>query len=655
MESGGTDGLDSSKTSSSKYIKHLVIYRNVDGEKKACQPLVDKYCIVGSKNAFASCLALMRKYLKGFGLEDALSSPEVSLNVGLQQEAKVQTSFHLDSVTARDLEIFTPLTLSPQASNKKQGYGSLFWLIDNCRSSYGRRTLKSWLASPLLLQQDILDRQEGVMWLAALEQSHQEYIKLIRFIIECFVKFPNIERTLSALQFGRISVSSLKNLLLFGQRLSQIGIGSGDSYVPKLLADWIRAINGIVIASQCAGFASNLLADDGEGGQEGSISSIFTEEAETNIPELHHLAEQQALARIKLQEILEKIRTEVRIPSLQFVSLRTGATSVVEHLIELPASFSKPVPSNWVKVSNTKSVMRFHTPEILRAQQDLYSVRDEIKLTTDRVWQKFIIDMRETLHNALRAAVRHLGNIDALLSLSEVAKYPNYCLPVYPDASNEVIIQDGRHPVLSRILEDQGEAFVPNDVKLSRDFLARSCQVLTGPNMGGKSSYVRMLGSICLLGQIGSCVPAENASLCIFDNIFTRMGAEDDLSLGRSTFMCELVRTSKILHSATSSSLVMIDELGRGTSTHDGCAIALATLKYFIHKIGSMTVFVTHFPEVARYIEEEESNHKGRGCNAHMSYMESEGSEEEGQQVVFLYKLVRHHYTTLTLTLQLTN
>lgn len=178
-------------------------------------------------------------------------------------------------------------------------------------------------------------------------------------------------------------------------------------------------------------------------------------------------------------------------------------------------------------------------------------------------------------------------------------------------------LKGARHPCVERFLErsaaalastggradwDNSSIFVPNDVVLSCNFGRRSCQVVTGPNMGGKSSYVRMIAVIAIMGQIGSHVPADFAQLTVFENIFTRMGAGDDLASGTSTFMAELYRTSLIIQKATRRSLVILDELGRGTSTHDGVAIAKATLRYFINRIGCATLFVTHFPTVSDMI-----------------------------------------------------
>ena len=271
---------------------------------------------------------------------------------------------------------------------------------------------------------------------------------------------------------------------------------------------------------------------------------------------------------------------------------------------------------------------------------------------------------------------------------------PNYCKPIFPPQATNIEIEEGRHPLLEKSIEFLNtlssssssssvistssspmrpvtsslrgaiptmvsDMIIPNDVHLSHSFQPRHCQIITGPNMGGKSSYVRMVGLLVLLAQIGSFIPAKTAKLCIFENIFTRMGSEDDLSSGRSTFLCELIRMKKILSSIQSKSLVIIDELGRGTSTHDGLAIAQATLQYLWQRIGCCTLFITHFPQIATLVESLRNDSPNHSCfNSHMSYLErqkliplsnsatTEGSEEETtakeQEIIFLYKMVSH-------------
>jgi DNA mismatch repair protein MSH3 len=625
-----------------RYIRRIIKYASTIYTEAQRIADVKELPWVSSALSTASIQALigLKKYLGEFGLSEALFHPNVTI-IGDTNDANDNENasfFHLDGVTIRDLDIITAHDVATEFKNqdkkKSKGYGSLFWLVDNCKSSYGRRMLKSWVTCPLLRKEDIIARQDLITWMAENKQE-REYKAFYQCCIDIFQKFADVEKVLASLQFQRISITRMRTLLQLGKKISNLHTFSGLSS-PLLLRKWLNEVDWQSIAVYTEQFDSMLVSSE-DGPASNSLTGIFTEETEKSMSNIQALSKEMEVSQKKLDIALDKARNILKVPTLQFVTLRSGAVAKIEHLIELPATFSKPIPDNWIKISSTKQVMRFHTPEVLDAQNMLYKVRDEIKIAGERAWQQFIIDVKEKLHSPLRAAVQALANIDVSMSLAVVSKYPGYVRPVYPDGSHEVNVQGGRHPMLGRILEESGNAFVPNDVLLRGNFSSRCCQVVTGPNMGGKSSYVRMIALISLLGQIGSYVPAEFASLCIFDNIFTRMGAEDDLSSGRSTFMCELVRTANILHLATSKSLVIIDELGRGTSTHDGCAIALATLRYIVNKIGCVTLFITHFPEVARYVESVAN--EGKCCNAHMSFVEIPTTDSSAE-IVFLYKVV---------------
>lgn len=603
-----------------------------------------EFLLCGGEEVIEKALCGLREYLVDFHLADALISATIErLDQNLSDE---RNSFHLDSVTIRDLELFQTQQQSMLnelgenkglQKNRRSQFGSLYCLINHCKSGYGRRTLRSWMVNPLLSREAIINRQDLIEWLARPNESEAK--AFARIAVDLLQRLPDLERLVASLYFERLSVEKLRLLLSWGQKVNAMLSFTTSSSIPQLLRNWLGSVPWSEISSLSFKFMSMLVPVNGICEEISSLSGIFLPEAEATMVDLQELGKAMNLAEKKLSEALDEARRVLRLPTLQFSSLRTGPTSKLEHLIEVPVNFGRPIPDNWVKVSATKQVMRFHNPSILSGQNELYRVRDEIKFAADRAWARFLTEIKTNLHKHLRVAIDVLGRVDSALSLGEVAQYPGYCRPTYNAEEEGLNIVQGFHPVLQRLLESEGETCVPNDINLGRNFQKRRCQVVTGPNMGGKSSYVRMLGIICLMGQMGSFVPAEEARLCIFDNIFTRMGAEDDLASGRSTFMCELLRTSQILHTASSTSLVIIDELGRGTSTYDGCAIALATLKYIVHKIGCMTVFVTHFPEVAHFIDRE-SESDGFGFNSHMSFMELQGKSGE-EEIVFLYKLVR--------------
>jgi DNA mismatch repair protein MSH3 len=230
-------------------------------------------------------------------------------------------------------------------------------------------------------------------------------------------------------------------------------------------------------------------------------------------------------------------------------------------------------------------------------------------------------------YQTLRDTVQNLGLLDCLLSLAEVANQPGYVKPEYTDETC-ICVKQGRHPMVEQLLVD---SYVPNDIDLRTD--GHRAMLITGPNMGGKSSYVRQVALIAIMGQIGSYVPAESAKLGMLDAVFTRMGAFDNMMAGESTFMVELSETSDILKQATSRSLVILDELGRGTSTHDGVAIAQAVLDYMLRDLRSFTLFVTHYQTLSTMAK---GFKHGELVNSHMRFEEK---GENGEEITFLYEV----------------
>jgi DNA mismatch repair protein MSH3 len=283
------------------------------------------------------------------------------------------------------------------------------------------------------------------------------------------------------------------------------------------------------------------------------------------------------------------------------------------------------VPASWQQVSATKATLRFHTPEVKRMLQERDQYKESLAAACDSAFKRLLDDI-SSKYQELRDCVHSLATLDALLSLATLANQPGYVKPTFVDTT-ELDIVGGRHPMVEQLLLD---AYVPNDLHLSQT--STRALLVTGPNMGGKSSYVRSAALIAIMGQIGSYVPASSARLGMLDAVFTRMGALDNMLKGESTFMVELSETSDILKSATPRSLIILDELGRGTSTFDGVAIAEAVLDYVIRDVKALTLFITHYQHLARCknrFENEELR------NVHMSFEERDG----GKEVVFLYEV----------------
>lgn len=335
----------------------------------------------------------------------------------------------------------------------------------------------------------------------------------------------------------------------------------------------------------------------------------------------------------KIQLHLQEIRKILKNPSAQYVTV-----SGQEFMIEIKNSALSCIPSDWVKVGSTKAVSRFHSPFIVENYRHLNQLREQLVLDCNAEWLDFLENFGEH-YLSLCKAVHHLATIDCIFSLAKVAKLGDYCRPVIQE-EQKIIIKNGRHPVIDVLLGEQNQ-YVPNSTDLSGN--SERVMIITGPNMGGKSSYIKQVALITIMAQIGSYVPAEEATIGIVDGIFTRMGAADNIYKGRSTFMEELTDTAEIIRKATPRSLVILDELGRGTSTHDGIAIAYATLEYFIRDVKSLTLFVTHYPPVC----ELEKSYSQQVGNYHMGFLVNEDEskhnpdEEVPDFVTFLYQITR--------------
>ena len=304
----------------------------------------------------------------------------------------------------------------------------------------------------------------------------------------------------------------------------------------------------------------------------------------------------------------------------------------IEYLIEVEnkAPSIKRVPASWVKISGTKSVSRFHTPQVIQMLRERDQHRETLAVACDEAYEGFLMQISAS-YQSFRDCVQSLATLDCLMSLATIASQPGYVKPEYTDDAC-IQVQQGRHPMVEQLLLD---SYVPNDIDMESD--GTRALLVTGPNMGGKSSYVRQIALISIMGQIGSFVPAESAKLGMLDAVYTRMGAFDNMLAGESTFMVELSETADILKQATSRSLVILDELGRGTSTHDGVAIAQAVLDYMVRTMKSLTLFITHYQHLASMVHSF-PNHELR--NVHMRFAESKtGDGKDDEDITFLYEV----------------
>ncbi|XP_040435492.1 DNA mismatch repair protein Msh3 isoform X3 [Falco naumanni] len=523
-------------------------------------------------------LAAVIAYLKEFNLERMLYNP--SNFKRLSSETEYMT---INGTTMKNLEI-----LQNQTDMKTKG--SLLWVLDHTKTSFGRRRLKKWVTQPLMKSRYCFpsqcSTQEFFLIVSTLSRLDLEIQALVP-VIHSHVKTPLLQKALLE--------------------------------IPELLSPvkhYLKILNE-------------------EAAKIGDKTQLFKDL--TDFPVIRKRKEEILDVLSKIQSHLLDIRKQIKNPSAEYVTV-----SGQEFLIEFKNTHKSSVPSDWVMVSSTKAVSRFHSPFIIENYRHLNQLREQLVLDCSAEWLNFLDHFSEHYHPVSKA-VGHLATVDCLFSLAQVAKQGDYCRPTVQDNSREIIIKNGRHPVIDVLLGEQDQ-YVPNTTNLSGD--GERVMIITGPNMGGKSSYIKQVALITVMAQIGSYVPAEESTIGIVDGIFTRMGAADNIYKGRSTFMEELTDTAEIIRKATSRSLVILDELGRGTSTHDGIAIAYATLEHFIRDVESLTLFVTHYPSVC----ELEKVYPGKVGNYHMAFLvnEEESAEQKGSEgeehpefITFLYQVTK--------------
>ena len=472
----------------------------------------------------------------------------------------------LDLTARRNLE----LTETLRGKEKK---GSLLWVLDKTKTAMGGRMMRSWLERPLLSVTEIDRRNAAVAALAENTMAREELILALQGISD-------MERLVGRIVYGTAGGRDLVSLRTAMERLPQV-----KAQLSAFDKGRLHQLNGeLDDLNDLAALIGQTLVDEPPFSvREGEmIREGFDGEVDRLRSILH--GGKDVIVRM---EAAEKEKTGIR-------TLKIGYNKVFGYYIEVSNSFKDQVPESYIRKQTLVNGERYITQELKDLEHDILSANDRI---TALEYQLFT-DLR--LHIAAQAArvqqaAALVAELDALCSLAAVAVKNNYCCPVV-DESGVIEIHDGRHPVVEQMRRDS--MFVPNDTYMGAkdDRVA----IITGPNMAGKSTYMRQVALIVLMAQIGSFVPARAARIGVVDRIFTRIGASDDLSAGQSTFMVEMTEVSDILKSATADSLLILDEIGRGTSTFDGMSIARAVLEYCADpkKLGAKTLFATHYHEL---------------------------------------------------------
>ncbi len=475
----------------------------------------------------------------------------------------------LDASTRKNLELVETL-------REKNKYGSLLWAIDKTKTNMGARLLRSWICQPLKNVSDIMERQNSVSELVAKSETRYS-------LSETLEKIYDIQRLATRMSNGsaspkdfvslKLSLSMLPQLLDVTESLDYDMFSTIREYRDEI-SDYVQLVENTIVDNPPILLKEGGIIKERVSGELDYFRDLLTGGEEW----LRNFEEE------------EKERTGIK-------NLKIGYNKVFGYFIEVTNSYLNMVPQSYVRKQTLTGAERFITDELKHHEDDVLSAKFkstelEYKLFTDfREYSKeFVSKIREIADCIARA--------DVLTSLSEIAVENNYCCPVI-DESDDFIVKNGRHAVLEKILP-LGE-YVPNDLDLksnSKNVDATQFMILTGPNMAGKSTYMRQNALIAILAQIGSWVPADSAKIGAIDKVFTRVGASDDLTLGQSTFMVEMIETSFILNTATDRSFILLDEIGRGTSTYDGVAIAWSVAEYIATKIGARCIFATHYHEL---------------------------------------------------------
>lgn len=501
----------------------------------------------------------------------------------------------MDKFTMRNLEIF---------NSAAGGEGvSLVSVIDKCTSPMGARLLRSWLAMPIMDIKELNSRYDVVQHFL---QTRDDLDKVQEYVGE----IGDLERIISRAATGRIAPREVMQL---GRGLSRMepiaklckgrGVKALDALMGgmKNCSELLERISGTMTAEPAAAV--------GKG-------EVIASGVDAELDELRGISSGGKDYLLKLQQS-EAERTGIS-------SLKISYNNVFGYYIEVRNAFKDLVPPEWIRKQTLVNAERYITKELKEYEEKILSAEDRIYAIETRIYGDLVAEIQRSIP-LIQANCRIIARLDVLTGFAQLAKDNRYSRPeMTKDLTLE--IKAGRHPVIETLMP-AGEEYVPNDIFL--DNKKQQIIILTGPNMAGKSALLRQTALIVLLAQIGSFVPAESARIGYFDKIFTRVGATDNISRGESTFMVEMLETSMILHNLSERSLVLLDEIGRGTSTYDGMSIARAIVEY-IHEYGhgAKTLFATHYHEL-NDLEETYS----RVRNFHIAV------KEVGSQVIFLRKL----------------
>lgn len=544
---------------------------------------------IPKSGAAQSAVGAVIDYLCETGMNRSLSVRTVEFYTEAQ-------FMRLDMTAVRNLELC-------ETMRTKSKRGSLLWVLDKTKTAMGKRLIKSWIEMPLLSIQEITLRQNAVEELCSnvvMRCEAMEYMSGIR----------DVERLITKVTYGTANARDLLSLSSTARRFPYIKelLGTASSRMLCKIREDIDTLDDIIELIDSA-IDTDAPVSVREGG---IIKSGYS----TEVDELRH---DMNCGTDFLSDIenREKERTGIK-------NLRVRYNKVFGYYIEVTNSFLDRVPQDYIRKQTLTNCERFITDELKKLETRVLSAKDKI---VQLEYELFDGIRKETANAILRfqKTAAATARLDVLCSFAHTAAENNYCRPLI-NSSKTINIKSGRHPVVEQLISSP---FVANDTLLDRS--DNLCAIITGPNMAGKSTYMRQVALITLMAQIGSFVPAQMAEIGVVDAVYTRVGASDDLASGQSTFMVEMNEVAEILKNATENSLLILDEIGRGTSTFDGMSIARAVLEYVADKkrLGAKTLFATHYHELT----EMENELKGvKNYNIAV--------KKRGDDIIFLRRIV---------------
>ena len=562
----------------------LKLYTIVDGYEKDKEEFHDEELVVQAINGLLNYFTETQK-------------------IKLEHINKIKV-YEVQKYMALDINARRSLELTERMRDKAKK-GTLIWVLDKTSTSMGGRLLRRWINDPLLDLDEIHQRLDSV------EELYDNMI-LRGDVLETLKKVYDIERLAAKISYGNANARdmiSLKNSLSNLPQLKQV-LSNSQTEMLKGLYERLDSLEDIYKLID-----ESIVEEPPISVKEGGI---IKKGYNAEIDEYKNASVEGKNWIIQL-EAREKERTGIK-------NLKVGYTKVFGYYIEITKSFLDKAPEDYIRKQTLTGGERFIT-------QELKDLEDKILGSEEKVisleYDTFVEIRNEIAKNIerLQRSANTIANVDVLTSFAVVAENNNYVKPIVND-EDTIDIKDGRHPVIEKMI-DRG-LFVENDTLLNCD--DSRLEIITGPNMAGKSTFMRQVAIITLMAQIGSYVPASEATIGIVDKIFTRVGASDDLSSGQSTFMVEMNEVANILKEATPKSLVILDEIGRGTSTYDGLSIAWAVAEYIADKtkVGCKTLFATHYHELLQ-LEEKVEGIK----NLHVEV------KEKGDDVIFLRKILK--------------